>query len=181
MAAAARSPPFSLSWVGPCPKPINQRPDCENHDAYPGVQRRCNQRADDQTPACQDKHSGRVGMPRNPNEVIIGFGVLSSPKNEESGHGQPEEKRIDGDDIIQDLIVFAGERDNHRPDALEDNRDDRHTSSFAYSTYGFEENAVPGHGVIDAWRGQDALTEKTDGRDRDAAGDELCSARTERV
>jgi hypothetical protein len=145
------------------PKQINQRAKRENYDPYSGIQRRGDESANDETPAGQYKYSRRVRMPRDPNKIASPIRTFSAPKNKQSHSSQSEEECIDCYNIVKDLIVFPGQRDDHGPDALQDDRDNRDARPLAYPANRFEENAVARHCVVNPGRGENALGEKSDG------------------
>ena len=73
-------------------------------------------------------------MAGHTHEILAELRPLSSPKDKQSRSRQAEEQRIDRHDIVEDLIVFPGQRDDYRPDTLQDDRDNWHTGSLAYVT-----------------------------------------------
>src|SRR6185503_11349880 len=92
--------------------------------------------------------------------------------DEQSGTGEAEEDEIDRDDIVEDLSERARERDDGGGEALKDDGDDRNPGARADLGDPAEEQAVLGHGEIDARRGQHPLAEEAEGREGDSDGDE---------
>ena len=102
--------------------------------------------------------------------------VRAASKHKNRGGRQPEKEEVHGNDIVQDLLVAAGERDHDGPDALQHDRHDRHAGARMQPGEGAEEQAVIGHREIDARRGQDGLAEKAQRRDGDCSGNKRRAA-----
>src|SRR5437867_9870575 len=115
-------------------------------------------------------------------DTIVGGGgrrkCVSAAQHKKADGSQAEEERVHGDDIVDDLRVSSGESDENGPDALQGDGDDGNARAGMDPGDAAEENAVFGHGEIDARGGEDGLTEKAEGRKSDARGDERPGAIT---
>src|SRR5579872_1573151 len=104
------------------------------------------------------------------------FGVnplefVAPAKDEKGSGGQGERNEVDRDDVVENLFVATGERDDRRGNSLQDDRNDRRACFGREPADAFEKESVAGHGVVDAWSGEDALAEKAERRYCDSDGD----------
>src|SRR5205823_6832897 len=97
-------------------------------------------------------------------------------EHEERCTGQSKEEDVNGHHIVKDLFISTRYRHDYSPDTLQHYRNNRHSRSRVETAYCLEEDAVTCHRIVDPWSSENALTEKTDGRDGDPARDDRCSA-----
>src|SRR5260370_26779548 len=108
-----------------------------------------------------------------------GMRGIAARKDEERRAGEREEDEIDGDDVVEDLLVASRDGDDDGDDPLQGDGDDRHVRLRMDPRDAPEEHFVLGHGEVDARRGEHPLAEKAEGGNGDADGDELLAALAE--
>src|SRR4051812_40017167 len=89
--------------------------------------------------------------------------LFASPEDDERRAGETEEEHVDCDDVVEDLIVLARERDGRGPHALEHDRDDGDARARVELAHGAKEHAITSHRVVDARSRENTLTKKADG------------------
>ncbi len=93
---------------------------------------------------------------------------FSPPENKQGCRRQAEGNEIDGDHVVQYLLVASREGNHGRGHTLQDDSHDRNSGAGRKPAHTFEEEAVPRHGVVDPRSGQNPLAEKAQRGNGDA-------------
>src|SRR6266851_459952 len=111
-------------------------------------------------PTCGNKQQDNDWVSMNFCVVVLAIdyhSTTSPAKHDEANGCQPKEDEIGGDHVVKDVFVPARTGDYHCQHALQDDGHDGHASSWVYPAHAFKEQAVLGHSVVNAWRGQHTL------------------------
>ena len=127
----------------------------------------------DDRPAGEDEKDGGEGMAGDA-EARLGVedAALAAAEDEEAGGAEAEEEEVDWNHEVEDLLVLACECDQEGPDALHEDGDDGDAGSGGDVRNAFEEEAIVGHGEVDARGGENGLAEESECGEGDAEGDE---------
>ena len=117
------------------------------------------------------KRRGGVGMAGRTEDGARGRAAVVAAEEEEGRGGEGEGDEVHGDLVIENLLVLAGAGDGGGGDALEEDGDDRRAGARGEPADAAEEQAIAGHGVVDARRGQHALAEEAERGNGDPGGD----------
>ncbi len=94
--------------------------------------------------------------------------MIPSAKNENADGGSAKEDEIDRHYVVQNLIVTAGARDDHRQDSLQGDGYDRHLRLGMKLSNPLEKQLVLRHRKVDSRSGEHSLTQKSQGRNSDS-------------
>ena len=110
--------------VPPIPEKIDGNTGCKDSHSDERVARIFLDGVGGDEPGHGDEDERRQRMARHAKAGDGAATGIAAAKRENARGGQAEENKIHGDDVIQDLLIFSGERDNNGENGLQQNRDD---------------------------------------------------------
>ena len=119
-------------------------------------------------PCAGDKRQGRDRMSGHAKGRGRAASGVATPQDHQRQCRQPEEQPVDRDDVAQDALVAARQREQRGDGALQHDRHDRHAGARMDRGDAPEEHPVLGHREVDARAGQQVLAEEAQRRDGDA-------------